>query len=302
MNFAPKHTQALLAVADQGSFEAAAATLNLTTSAISQRIKALETEMGAVLVIRARPCRLTKEGHLLAQYLRRARLLADDFKADYQQQQANLMSMTIAANNDSLSTWLLPVLADFMQQEPSLWHLRLYDQDRTHKALEEGQVIAAITGRGQPMRGCSVAPLGALRYRLLASPAFCAQWFPNGLHRIALKQAPLLVFDHLDKLQDQFLQQQFGLPQAACPCHYIPSAVAFYQAVKLSIGYGMIPELQYENALANHELIDLMPGRYIDVPLYWHYWQVHSAKVARLTQFLVSSAQTVLCPINHEAK
>lgn len=294
MIFAPKHTEALLAVADQGSFEAAAATLNLTTSAISQRIKALETEMGALMVIRARPCRLTKEGHLLAQYLRRARMLADEFNADYQQQQANLVSMTIAANNDSLSTWLLPVLAEFMQQEPSLWHLRLDDQDMTHKALEEGQVIAAITGKGQAMRGCSVAHLGAIRYRPLASPEFYARWFKNGVDRASLKQAPLLIFDHVDKLQDQFLQQQFGLRQEACPCHYIPSAVAFYQAVQLSMGYGMIPELQSQNAVADGELIDLMPGFFIDVPLYWHYWQVHSAKVARLTQFLVAKAQQVL--------
>ncbi|MBP6115409.1 MAG: LysR family transcriptional regulator ArgP [Neisseriaceae bacterium] len=296
MTFNPKHTEALLAVADQGSFEAAATTLNLTTSAISQRIKALESEMGAVLVIRARPCRLTKEGHLLAQYLRRARMLADEFSADYQQQQANLVSMTIAANNDSLSTWLLPVLAEFMQQEPSLWHLRLHDQAVTHKALEEGHVIAAITDKGQAMRGCSVAYLGAIRYRLLAAPDFYQRWFQDGINRASLKQAPLLVFDHLDKLQDQFLQQQFGLRQEACPRHYIPSSVAFYQAVELSMGYGMIPELQYQNAVNDGALIDLMPGCYIDVPLYWHYWQVHSAKVARLTAFLVARAQQVLQP------
>lgn len=290
----PKHTEALLTVVDQGSFEAAAAALNLTTSAISQRIKAIEAEMGAVLVIRARPCRLTKEGHLLAQYLRRARMLADEFSTDYQQQQADLVSMSIAANNDSLSTWLLPVLAEFMQQEPSLWHLRLYDQAITHKALAEGHVIAAITDKGQAMRGCSVAYLGAIRYHLLAAPEFCQRWFPNGIHRHSLKQAPLLVFDHLDKLQDQFLQQHFGLRQEACPRHYIPSAVAFYQAVELSMGYGMIPELQYQNAVADGALIDLMPGDYIDVPLYWHYWQVHSAKVARLTDFLVNQAQKIL--------
>lgn len=294
MSLNPKHTQALLTVADQGSFEAAATTLSLTTSAVSQRIKALETDMGAVLVIRARPCRLTKEGHLLAQYLRRARMLADEFSADYRQQQADLVSMSIAANNDSLSTWLLPVLAEFMQQEPSLWHLRLYDQAVTHKALEEGHVIAAITDKGQAMRGCSVAYLGAIRYRLLATPSFYARWFGSGLNRSSLKQAPLLVFDHLDKLQDHFLQQHFGLRQEACPRHYIPSAVAFYQAVELSMGYGMIPELQYQNAVAEGRLIDLMPGAYIDVPLYWHYWQVHSAKVARLTDFLVTQAQQVL--------
>lgn len=296
MMFPPKHTEALLAVADQGSFDAAANVLNLTTSAVSQRIKALETEMGAVLVIRARPCRLTKEGQLLAQYLRRAHLLADEFRHDYQQQQTDLMSMAIAANHDSLSTWLLPALARFMQQEPSLWHLRLHDQAVTHQALEEGHVIAAITDKSQPMRGCAVAYLGSLRYRLLATPDFCGRWFPDGIRRASLKQAPLLIFDQLDQLQDQFLQQHFGLRQSACACHYIPSAVAFYQAVCLHMGYGLIPELQYGSALTDGTLIDLLPGAHLDIPLYWHYWQVHPAKVARLTEFLVNQAQAVLQP------
>lgn len=46
---------ALAAVVREGSFEAAAAALSITPSAVSQRIKGLEERLGAVLVVRSSP-------------------------------------------------------------------------------------------------------------------------------------------------------------------------------------------------------------------------------------------------------
>src|ERR1700704_1788228 len=50
---------ALAAVIEQGSFDAAAARLHVTPSAVSQRIKALEQRVGQVLVVREKPCTAT---------------------------------------------------------------------------------------------------------------------------------------------------------------------------------------------------------------------------------------------------
>lgn len=47
--------KALEAVVEAGSFEGAAARLSLTQSAVSQRIKALEDQLGAAVVVRASP-------------------------------------------------------------------------------------------------------------------------------------------------------------------------------------------------------------------------------------------------------
>ena len=52
--------QALRAIADEGSFEAAAYELGVSASAVSQRIRALESEVGQVLVRRATPCTATE--------------------------------------------------------------------------------------------------------------------------------------------------------------------------------------------------------------------------------------------------
>ena len=56
---------ALAAVVHEGSFDAAAQRLHVTPSAVSQRIKALEQQVGRVLVLRTRPCRPTDDGEVL---------------------------------------------------------------------------------------------------------------------------------------------------------------------------------------------------------------------------------------------
>lgn len=77
-----RQAETLLAILDTGSFEQAAAQLHITASAVSQRIGALEAAQGAPLVIRSRPCRPTRAGQHLAQYLRRSKLLEQEFLAE----------------------------------------------------------------------------------------------------------------------------------------------------------------------------------------------------------------------------
>ena len=69
---------ALVAIADAGSFEAAARALHVTPSAVSQRIRALEAAAGQVLVSRGTPCRPTAQGERLVRLGRHTRLLYDE--------------------------------------------------------------------------------------------------------------------------------------------------------------------------------------------------------------------------------
>ncbi len=60
---------ALAAVHRRGSFDLAAASLNLTPSAISQRVKALEERVGTLLIKRGQPCLATEAGLRLIRHL-----------------------------------------------------------------------------------------------------------------------------------------------------------------------------------------------------------------------------------------
>src|ERR1700728_4210357 len=98
--------QALAAAVAEGSFESAARRLHVTPSAISQRIKALETSVGRVLLIRARPVRPTPSGQALLRMARQIELLIDDAARELsQEEQREPAVLALAVNADSLATW-----------------------------------------------------------------------------------------------------------------------------------------------------------------------------------------------------
>src|SRR3712207_7302741 len=71
---------ALAAVVRTGSFEAAARHLNVTPSAVSQRIKLLEERIGAILVGRGQPCVATEAGRRLCQHVEQVALLESSLR------------------------------------------------------------------------------------------------------------------------------------------------------------------------------------------------------------------------------
>jgi LysR family transcriptional regulator (chromosome initiation inhibitor) len=68
----------LAAVLDAGSMEAAAERLRITPSAVSQRIRALEADVGRVLLVRSKPLRATPAAHPIVRFARQLDLLAQD--------------------------------------------------------------------------------------------------------------------------------------------------------------------------------------------------------------------------------
>lgn len=286
--------EALLAVIDTGSFEQAASLLHLTPSAVSQRVSLLESELGTPLLVRGRPCRPTADGQRLLQYLRRSRLLEEEYLADRESGQTQPLSVSLAVNNDTLATWLLPGLAEFLMQEAILLDITLDDQDHTGALLAQGLALAGVSSSAEPMRGCDVVALGVMRYRMLASPAFAARWFPSGFKRDAARVAPLMVFNRKDNLQANFLSRELGLPPGSYPCHYVPSSEPYMRAIELGLGYGMLPEQQYGDRLDSGVLIDVAPRKVMDVPLYWHSWRVQSPKMERLSKRVLAVARGAL--------
>lgn len=296
MQIDPRRSEAFLAAIDGGSLEAAAVRLNITPSAVSQRISALEQDMGTPLLVRSRPCRPTAPGMRLLQFLRRRALLEAEFLAE-QAADAGPVRVTLAVNNDTLATWLLPVLAPVLIAEDLLVEFVLDNQGHTFALLEQGLALACVSGETAPMRGCTVSPLGLMRYRMVAAPAFARRWFPDGINRDAARRAPVMVFDRKDTMQSMFLLQHFGLPEGAYPFHYVPSSDPYVQSIRIGLGYGMLPLEQCAAMLASGELVDLTPDLHLDVPLYWHAWRIQPLRLERMGAALVKAARAVLLPL-----
>lgn len=293
MKIDPRRSAAFVAAVDTGSLELAAAQLSLTPSAVSQRISALEQDFGTPLLVRSRPCRPTAPGTRLLQYLRRSTLLESEFLAEMGMD-AGPARVSLAVNNDTLATWLLPVLAPILAQEELLVEFVLDNQGHTFSLLEQGRVVACVAGEPTPMHGCTVNALGQMRYRMVASKAFVQHWFADGFTRENAQRAPVIVFDRKDSLQSAFLLRHFGLPEGAYPFHYVPASDPYVGAIRHGMGYGLLPQEQCADLLQDGALVDLASDLYVDVPLYWHAWRIQPPRLERMGAALVKAAREIL--------
>lgn len=272
MSITPEHARTLAAVLDGGSFDAAAATLHVTPSAISQRIRSLENLLGTPALRRSRPVSATEAGEAVLRYARQLELLAAGLEAELAPDGHRSGRVALVINADSLHTWALPALATVADQV-ELEILR-EDQDHSVEALRSGAVAAAVTGSAVAVPGCRVSRLGVMRYHPRCTPDFAARWFPDGVTAASLAAAPMVVYDRRDDLQDRFLRRyrRAGLRP---PRHYVPATGEYAEAVRLGMGWGMIMELQATEA-DRHRLVPLVEGARMDVTLYWQQWKLSS--------------------------
>ena len=292
----------LAVVIDEGTFDAAARRLRLTPSAVSQRVKSLEQQHGRVLVVRSKPARPTEAGAAVVRLSRQIGLLEHDalaaFGVDVEPQRP--VSVALAVNADSLGTWFLPALARVAERHPVVFDLHRDDQDFTAGLLESGTVMGAVTSQATPVAGCLVRPLGVMRYTAVATPAFATRWSlrtagargDRGPAALALAAAPVVDFDRRDDLQRDHLAAS-GVDPDAPPRHYVPASNDFAVAVKLGLGWGMLPAFQSDAELERGELVALA-GDPIDVPLYWQQWNLRSTLLDAIAEALAAEAQTAL--------
>lgn len=289
---------ALATVVREGSFERAARALHVSPSAVSQRIRLLEERVGCALVVRGQPCRATDMGRRLCQHADRVRLLEHELQADLPSLAAEgpmRVTLPVAVNADSLATWLAPALTHYAAQAPVLMDVVVDDQDHTADWLRSGAVLAAVTAHARPATGCNSRPLGAMRYRAAASPAFVARYFAQGVGAGSLAQAPGLLFNTKDELQARWVRRLCHR-HVDLPCHRLPSSQAFVAAAEAGMGWGMQPEQLIAPQLAAGSLVELVPDTPLDVPLYWQQARAASGVLDGLTRAVLAAARLGLVP------
>ncbi|MEK8052691.1 LysR family transcriptional regulator ArgP [Ideonella sp. DXS22W] len=290
---------ALAAVVREGSFERAAQALHVTPSAVSQRIRVLEERMGGALVVRGQPCRATEAGRRLCQHVDRVRLLEQDLHGSLPALGAlardgrTRVPLPVAVNADSLATWFAPALAGFAAEAPVLVQVQVDDQDHTAEWLRSGQVLAAVTSTARPPTGCNSRPLGAMRYRAAATPAFVARHFAAGVSAATLALAPSLVFDTKDDLQARWVRR-LCRRHVELPRHMLPSAQAFVVAALAGMGWGLHEEGLVAAHLRSGRLVELVPDTPLDVPLHWQHARAASALVDGLSRAVLAAAKASL--------
>ncbi|WP_188668877.1 LysR family transcriptional regulator ArgP [Tersicoccus solisilvae] len=312
MNLSTDQLTALVAVVDEGSFDGAAAVLHLTPSAVSQRIRALEESLGQVVVRRSRPVQPTDAGRTVLRTARQVLHLQHDLAADLGGGAGGTSgeggaarptaTVSVAVNSDSLATWFMPALESLQGWGDVAVELHRDDELRSADLLRDGRVMAAVAATPVRVQGCSVTPLGALRYLPVSSPGFASRWFDGGATPALLRRAPVLDFDRDDSLQRRFAasvaaasgdESAVGDAPGSAPRSYVPSSREYADAIRLGIGWGLVPTDQLDDGLV---ALDVGPG-HLDVPLYWLRWTLDSPVLAALTDAVHAAARARLRPL-----
>jgi len=277
----------LAAIVDHGSLDGAARVLHVTPSAVSQRLRALESATGQVLLVRSRPVRPTPAGSALVRTARQVDLLLADTTEELTGTAAVPARpvLAVAIGGDSLS-WALPALAAVA--DVAALHVRREDETRTGALLREGSVVAAVTTEGRPVAGCRAVRLGAMRYRPVAAPSVAERFFPDGVTAAALARAPVVAFDYADDLQHAYVRRHGR--ELDPPSHQVPSSADFLAAIVLGMGWGMVPDLQSAPHLGSGALVELDPAGPVDVVLHWQRWALRIASLDALTDAVRSAA------------
>ncbi|BBW99118.1 transcriptional regulator ArgP [Mycolicibacterium moriokaense] len=280
---------AFAAVIEHGSFDAAAARLHVTPSAISQRIKALEQRVGQVLVIREKPCVATTAGVPLLRLAAQTALLEAEALSEMAGGNASAPRIALAVNADSMATWFTGV---FDVIDDVLLDIRIEDQDHSARLLREGVVMGAVTTERTPVSGCRVQPLGVMRYVPVAAPSYVARHLPDGFTAHAVGTAPSLAWNRDDALQDMLMRKVFRR-DVTRPQHFVPTAEGFGSAVRAGLGWGMFPESLAAQELADGSFVRVADA-HLDVPLFWQCWKLDSPLVGAITEAVRSAAAEVM--------
>ncbi len=290
-----KLVEALASVVQQSGFDKAARHLHLTQSAVSQRIKQLEEQTGQILVARSNPPNATPAGQRMIKHYLQVKRLEDDLSdVMLQSDDKEQTTLAIGTNRDSLTTWLQKAVQGFLTERRVVLDMRAADQEQTHKLMKAGEVMGCISVKDRPMQGCRLEYLGRMEYWLVATRSFAHRWFPNGITRETVRQAPLIYYDRKDEMPTQFFTTIMKQPPNQFPIHYVPSTKTYADFIISGLAYGLLPDQECCRHLETGELIHLAPKKPFQIRLFWHCWTLKSKLLEDFTQQLVLNARQLL--------
>ena len=296
----PLALECLAAIVEEGGFERAAQRLNVTQSAISQRLRVLEGQVGAILIVRSRPLKATSAGKLLLKHTKQLRLIRTDLERDLRELAPGLSAgvreeerISIAVNADSIATWALDALTALVGQGLPI-EIIADDQDFTQEWLREGHVLGCVTTMKPALRGCKVVRLGAMNYVAIASPDYARIHLPKGLNAANFRALTFIAFNRKDDMQTEFVAKAVGLKKISLSQLFVPSSEGQVRAALAGWGVSVVPELLVRGLIASGQLINVAPQHMLPAQLFWHCWNLESEVLDSITAALVSAATTRL--------
>ncbi|MBZ4689300.1 MAG: LysR family transcriptional regulator [Cereibacter sp.] len=244
LNINLRHLRALHAVAEAGSFSAAAAALGIVPSALSEIVRQIEDSVGAALFDRSsRPATVTPLGQAFLDETGPL-MLGLDRAVTRLRQTAGLEagSLSIGASPSAISELLAPLLAEFMRDHPAL-SCMLHDDiaERLARMVAEGQLDLAVAGRA--LRSPDLRQRPILRDAFgLACPADHPLVAAQEVQLADVAAETLIGLDP-DSGASQLLLQSGAVPRALLqPRITAYSTIAQLCLIRAGLGVGLLPQ------------------------------------------------------------
>ena len=282
------------AAAEAGSFTRAGEGLNMSQSAVSRQVSALEQELGTPLFHRhARGLIPTEEGELLMRTARDIQLRLEDVRArlvDSRGQPTGVLRVTTTVGIGS--TWLTSRLNEFLDLNPGMRLELILDDSELDVAMRQADVAIRLRTPTQP--DLIQRKLFTVHFHLLASPAYLKRFgTPEKAedldeHRIVVfgENAPTYLKD-MNWLCTA--GRDSGEPRHATLA--VNNLVAIKNAVKRGVGIAMLPDYMIDSET---DLVAVMAD--YEIPAFDSFFVYpaelkDSARVTVFRDFLLANAR-----------
>ncbi len=265
MSLLAPNLKAFLAIVQAGTVHGAAHELRLTQTAITQRIRSLEKELGCTLFLRSRKgMRLTQEGEALLRYCKGTIELEGEVLSQiFQGGKDKPIAMTVAGPTSvitsRIATQCLPLYAAW----PHLYlNFRICDAADRLSLVRSGKASFAVISPHQVPQEMDSKKLQPDRYLLVAT----ARWKKRTLEEL-LAQERIIDFDENDMTTLEYLKKFQLHEKVKKPRLFVNSNDTIIKFFLEGIGFGTLTQEIARPYLDSGKLFALHDGASLDDPL-----------------------------------
>jgi len=246
---------AFMAIVAHKTVHAAAESLHITQTAVTQRIRGLEQKLKTTLFIRTRKgMLLTQEAESLLHYCQAAKMLEGDCLAKIQGlDETTVINIGFTAASSMMHSRVLPSCAAIIKKFPKLrFHFRINDIENRHFALKSGQVDFAIIAPDHLTPEMKSKILKPQEYLLVAPKS----WVKRPLKDI-IENECIIDFDETDELTFNYLRTYGLFDHCRKDRHFINSPENLVELISQGVGYTVLTE-EFYNLFAEQKQLCLL--------------------------------------------
>ncbi len=265
MSLLSANLKAFMAIIRQGTVHGAASDLHITQTGVTQRIRAIEKELGTTLFLRSRKgMRLTQEGEALYRYC----MGAEDIEGEALSQIASAgknrpIYMNVAGPTSVMTARIVGQCMHLYFDWPQMYlNFVITDAANRIGQLRSGQVSLAIVPPQNVPNEMDSKKIKSDKYVLVGSP----KWKGRRLDEI-LENERVIDFDEGDLTTLNYLKKFDLMMQLKRPRLFVNNNEAIIKLFSAGVGCGTLTQEIAKPHLESGDLIVLNGGSVMEDPL-----------------------------------